>query len=658
MSDPSFNRSQLEQLISRRFFYAPSFHIYGGVAGLYDYGPTGCALMSNITQLWRNHFVLEEEMLEVDTTIMTPAEVLKTSGHVEKFSDWMCKDVKNGEIFRADHLVEAVLEARLQGDKEAKAAASGTAAAETPTATDPAAAKKATKKKKSKVVAVELKPEEKAAYEDILAKIDNFGGPELAEIITKWNIKSPESGNDLTAPQEFNLMFDSSIGPTGHLKGYLRPETAQGQFLNFKKLLEFNNDKMPFASASIGRSFRNEISPRSGLLRVREFTMAEIEHFVDPENKDHARFDEVKDIKLNLLPAKVQLDGKTDITVMSIGDAVAQGVVDNKTLGYFLGRIYLFLIKIGINPDKLRFRQHMSNEMAHYACDCWDAEIKSSYGWIECVGCADRSAYDLTVHSKRTKEKLVVREQLDEPKVIDKLQLEVNKKVFGPKFKKNAKLVEEALLALSEEALQKLKDELDASEKTSINVEGQDYELTKTDISIERVTVTEHIREYTPNVIEPSFGLGRILYSLLEHSWWKRDNDEDRNVLSFPAIVAPYKCCLLPLSGNSVFTPVVRNLSHQLRAKNISTRTDDSKASIGRRYARNDELGIPFSVTIDFQTVEDGTVTLRERDSTKQIREKIEVILQVLKELSEETITWDKVVATYPAFSAKEGDEE
>lgn len=107
--------------------------------------------------------------------------------------------------------------------------------------------------------------------------------------------------------------------------------------------------------------------------------MAEIEHFVDPDNKDHPRFDEVKDIKLNLLPANVQLDGKTDITVMSIGDAVAQGVVDNKTLGYFLGRIYLFLIKIGINPDKLRFRQHMSNEMAHYACDCWDAEIKSSY---------------------------------------------------------------------------------------------------------------------------------------------------------------------------------------------------------------------------------------------------------------------------------------
>lgn len=130
--------------------------------------------MSNIVQLWRNHFVLEEEMLEVDTTIMTPAEVLKTSGHVEKFSDWMCKDVKNGEIFRADHLVEAVLEARLQGDKEAKAAAAGQTQVEAATVTDPATAKKANKKKKSKVVVVELKPEEKVAYEEILAKVRWF----------------------------------------------------------------------------------------------------------------------------------------------------------------------------------------------------------------------------------------------------------------------------------------------------------------------------------------------------------------------------------------------------------------------------------------------------------------------------------------------------
>jgi glycyl-tRNA synthetase len=159
----------------------------------------------------------------------------------------------------------------------------------------------------------------------------------------------------------------------------LRPETAQGQFLNFKKLLEFNNDKMPFASAQVGRSFRNEISPRSGLLRVREFTMAEIEHYVDPENKSHPKFEDFKDVVLTILPKDVQLSGKTETVDMTIGEAVAKKVVDNETLGYFMARIHLFLTKIGIKPDRLRFRQHMDNEMAHYACDCWDAEIKTSY---------------------------------------------------------------------------------------------------------------------------------------------------------------------------------------------------------------------------------------------------------------------------------------
>ncbi|CAO3609161.1 unnamed protein product [Cunninghamella blakesleeana] len=125
MSQKPFDRAALEQLITKRFFYAPSFQIYGGVAGLYDYGPTGCALMNNIINVWRNHFVMEENMLELDTTIMTPHDVLKTSGHVDKFANWMCKDLKNGEIFRADHVVEAVLEARLQGDKQARAAKTG-----------------------------------------------------------------------------------------------------------------------------------------------------------------------------------------------------------------------------------------------------------------------------------------------------------------------------------------------------------------------------------------------------------------------------------------------------------------------------------------------------------------------------------------------------
>ncbi|KAI3475967.1 hypothetical protein L1887_62525 [Cichorium endivia] len=229
-----FSRGQLEGLMTKRFFYIQAFEIYGGVGGLYDYGPTGAALQANIINQWRNHFIIEEEMLELDTTIMTLADVLKTSGHVDKFADWMCKDTKNGEIFRADHLVEGVLEARLEGDKQARAKEAGETIA---VPAEPAAGDdKKTKKKKVKSSAVKLDDALVAEYTSTLAQIDNFDGKQLGELI------------------------------------------------------------------------RN---------------------------------------------------------------------------------------------------------------DCWDAEIHTSYGWIECVGCADRSAYDLTVHSKRTKKDLVVQKAHKEPKVID-----------------------------------------------------------------------------------------------------------------------------------------------------------------------------------------------------------------------------------------------
>ena len=159
----------------------------------------------------------------------------------------------------------------------------------------------------------------------------------------------------------------------------MRPETAQGIFVNFKRLLEFNNGKLPFAGAQIGKAFRNEISPRSGLLRVREFEMAEIEHFVDPDKKnDFQKFGTVSDYKILFYSACNQMDGNPPVE-MSVSEAVKSGVVANETLAYYIARIHMFLLKMGVAKDKLRFRQHMSNEMAHYACDCWDAECKTSY---------------------------------------------------------------------------------------------------------------------------------------------------------------------------------------------------------------------------------------------------------------------------------------
>ncbi|KAF9956375.1 Glycine--tRNA ligase 1, mitochondrial [Modicella reniformis] len=644
-AEPTFNRVTLEQLLGKRFFYAPAFSLYGGVAGLYDYGPPGCALQANVLEVWRKHFVLEEDMLEVDCSIMTPSEVLKTSGHVDRFSDWMCKDLKTGEIFRADHLVENVLEARLEGDKIARN-----------TPVEITADKDERKRRKAaKVAAVRLDDATVQTYKETLAQIDNYSGPELGELMRTFGIKSPETGNDISEPVVFNLMFASSIGPTGQFPGFLRPETAQGQFLNFKRLLEFNNDRMPFASAQIGRSFRNEISPREGLLRVREFTMAEIEHYVDPTKKDHSRFHEVASYKLKILPASVQLQGKTELLEIAVGEAVEKQMIDNQTLGYFLVRIHIFLTKIGINPDRVRFRQHMKNEMAHYACDCWDAEIHTSYGWKECVGCADRSAYDLTVHSNRTGEKLVVRERLPEPLVEEKLQLEINKRVFGPRFKKDAKAVEDHLTSLDQSALEQLKKLHDEIGTFSVSVNDQSFDITKDLISsFERGSITTHVREYTPNVIEPSFGIGRILYCLMEHVYWVRPEGEQRGVLSFPPVVAPTKCLLVPLSTNDVFVPVLNKVSAQLRRNGVSSKIDDSGASIGRRYARNDELGTPFGITVDFQSAQDNTITLRERDSTKQIREKIEVIVELVKEMCEGKTTWAEVSAKYPAFVSQE----
>ena len=518
------DRAIVESTLKRRLFYTPSFDIYGGFAGLFDYGPPGCSLQANVLDQWRKHFVLEEDMLEVDCPAVTPYEILKTSGHVDKFADWMCKDPKTGEIFRADHLVEEVLEARLKGDKEARGQK---------VVVDEEKEAKKKKKKVQEIKVVKLEDAVVQEYEETLAKIDNFGGEELGAIITKYGIKNPGTGGDVLPPIEFNLMFETNIGPSGQQKGYLRPETAQGQFVNFAKLLEFNQQSMPFASASIGKSFRNEISPRAGLLRVREFLMAEIEHFVDPDGgKKHPRFDEVKNVELDFLDRKVQLEGRTEVKKLSIGEAVSTKLVDNETLGYFLARIQLFLLKIGIDPKKIRFRQHMANEMAHYAADCWDAELLSSYGWVECVGCADRSAYDLTVHAKRTGAPLHVRQHRDEPLRIEEWQVDLNKKKIGPKFKKDAKSIETAVDALSQEVREKLSLELSTNGKVELDVPGMEnkVELEKDLITIEKRTRAEHMREYTPNVIEPSFGIGRILYTLMEHVYWYREGAEERAV--------------------------------------------------------------------------------------------------------------------------------
>ncbi|MCE2055391.1 hypothetical protein HAX54_042510 [Datura stramonium] len=613
-------RQAVVNTLERRLFYIPSFKIYRGVAGLYDYGPPGCSVKSNVLSFWRQHFVLEENMLEVDCPCVTPEVVLKASGHVEKFTDLMVKDEKTGTCYRADHLLKDYCKEKLEKD-------------------------------------FSLSAEKAAELKHILAVLDDLSAEQLGAKIKEYGITAPDTKNPLSDPYPFNLMFQTSIGPSGVSPGYMRPETAQGIFVNFKDLYYYNGNKLPFAAAQIGQAFRNEISPRQGLLRVREFTLAEIEHFVDPQDKSHPKFADVAKLEFLMFPRDDQVSGQC-AKRLQLGEAVSRGTVNNETLGYFIGRVYLFLTRLGIDKDRLRFRQHLANEMAHYAADCWDAEIESSYGWIECVGIADRSAYDLRAHSEKSSVALVAQEKFSEPREVEKLVITPIKKELGLAFKGNQKMVTEALEAMEEKVAMGMKADLESKGEVEFHVctLGKNVTIKKNMVSISKERKKEHQRVFTPSVIEPSFGIGRIIYCLYEHSFYTRPSkagDEQLNVFSFPPLVAPIKCTVFPLVQNQQYEEVAKLISKSLTAAGISHKIDITGTSIGKRYARTDELGVPFAITVDSTS----SVTVRERDSKDQVRIDVEKVASVVREVTDGVSTWADVLKMYPLHSSGTAEE-
>lgn len=618
-----FVRAEFEDTCKRRFFYGLAFDPYGGTAGLYDLGPSMCAMKSNMLQFWRQHFVMEESMCEVDTTSLTPAEVFTSSGHVTRFNDIMVRDTVTGECIRADKHLEEWSEKQL-------------ASADCVGAT-------------------------REAVMHILHDAAGMNEAQIKDAITRYSVVSSK-GNPLSDPFPFNLMFSTKIGPEGDRVGYLRPELAQGIILNFKRLVDSGNaQRMPFAAACIGTAFRNEIAPRAALIRVREFTLAEIEHFVNPNDKTHSKFDRVRDVEVWAWTRALQAENRDPIRVR-IGDAVDSDVIDNQTLGYFIARVSLFLSAIGVRY--VRFRQHQSTEMAHYAQDCWDAELLTSYGWIECVGIADRSAYDLTQHSQASKKDLCAREEYAEARIERQLQRKLNKGVIGKTFGKQAGEVMDYLNKAPKDVCERLHRALqDDTNKNGVPVRldsGVEVNIHSTMLQFEEkhVRVTGH--SYTPSVIEPSFGVGRILYCLLEQSYWVRRNEKNepadrkndkRAVFSLHPILAPQKVAVLPLMVKPEIMARVSELRDDLIRHGISTRIDDSGVTIGKKYARVDELGIPFAITCDFEN--DGAVTLRERDSASQVRVPLTRVALVLTELCRavEPREWASVQDEYPAQS-------
>jgi len=559
---------QVLELAKRRGFLWNSFELYGGTAGFFDYGPLGAMLKRRVENIWRDIFVINEGYYEIEVPTIGIEDIFIASGHVGGFSDPLIECQKCHEAFRADHLVQ-----------------------------------------------------------DLEENPDTLSAEELTAVICKNDVKCPECGGKLGNAYEFNLMFKTSIGPGGKRMGYLRPETAQGMFVDFPRLLKFYRDHLPFGATQIGKAYRNEISPRQGVIRLREFTQAEAEIFIDPRDKTHPKFKDVADIVMNLYSQEGQVSGETK--KIALGEAVKNGIIAHEFLAYCLAMTHKFLIRVGVSPEKMRFRQHMKDEMAHYAADCWDAEILSDrFGWVEVVGIADRTDFDLKAHAKQSQKELNVYVAYDSPKKVQKFVVKPDMGVLGPLFKGKAGKVANALKSLKAQEL--------SGDVIEVTVDGEKIKIDKNSVKFETITEEIHGENIIPHVIEPSFGIDRITYSLLEHSYFEEeakekieDEDEEsgalRIVLRLPPEVSPVQAAVLPLLSRDELIEPGMEIINKLRKAGILVAFDDS-GTIGRRYRRNDEIGTPYSITVDYQTLEDATVTIRDRDAMKQVRAPIKDI--------------------------------
>ena len=552
---------RLSAMLRRRGIVLPAFDIYGGVSGLIDYGPVGAAIRRRLTQKWVDHWLSHGDIVDIDSPTITPEAVLVASGHVGEFNDLMTECRACGSAFRADHLVEHL---HPNADSLAADAVDGLLASgiECPSCSDAA-----------------------------------------------W-----------TAAQPMNLMFSTQIGAMSSGRtAFMRPETAQGMFMLYPALYRHFRQKLPFGAIQTGKGYRNEISPRQGMIRLREFNMAELEYFIDPENPpnvDLARRTEI----VSLVPDP---DGPhAGETRMGFGAALDAGIVRHSTVAWFLARTWDFLVEVGIDPAQIRFRQHASTEMAHYAADCWDCEIHGEHGWIECVGIANRTCHDLESHEAHSKAKgLRAWRQFAEPRTQTVERLAPNGAVVGPTFRADAGAVVAALEALSE-LPDELPFELQLGDGRSVTIDSS---------MVERRTETANVSGewFTPHVIEPAFGIDRIIWHVLDHAYEEAQKEgEDYTFLRLTEGISSVDCVVLPLFDKEGMPELAREITSAINSLPRARAEMDSSKSIGRRYARADEIGIPWALTVDHTSLEDGSVTIRRRDDQMQVRAFVDEILE------------------------------
>jgi glycyl-tRNA synthetase len=483
----------------RRGFFWASSTIHGGLSGFYDYGHLGSAVKRNWENLWRGFFLgLGDDFFEIQPSVIMPEAVFKASGHLEHFVDPVVKCKKCGNVERADHIMESFLGENFEG----------------------------------------MTPEE------------------LTALINKHKVKCSKCKGSLEKAGVFNMLFPLKVGAgEASAKAYLTGETAQGVYTNFKQMFEVCRRRLPLGLAVIGKAFRNEIAPRNALIRMREFTQAELQIFFNPDLiEEHPKFRKVEKYKLRLLPVKNRKSKR-------VAEITCKDVTSKMKLPrfyvYHMAKVQEFYLDVlKIPKEKFRLRELSEEERAFYNKYHWDVEVEVGLGWTECGGVHYRTDHDLSGHQK---------------------------------------------------------------------VSGQSMEA-----AVEGGKVL-------PHVLELSFGVDRNVYSLLDIFYRE---GKDRVYLSLPPALAPYQAVVLPLVKKDGLPAKARDVYEMLKEAGIRVRYDEEY--IGKAYYRQDEIGSVFCITFDYDSLKDKATTIRFRDNKKQIRVKIEDLVDVLNKLISGEIKFEK----------------
>ena len=470
----------LTSLSKQRGFVFQSSEIYGGLGSTWDYGPLGVELKRNIKNAWWQFMITSRDnVVGMDAAILMHPNVWKASGHVDNFHDPLIDNKISKKRYRLDHLLEDQSDEILENLTQV------------------------------------LKIESQSTEELIAVIVSTLvqQQKDSGAIMKNAKVIDPHTKEigEWTNVRQFNLMFKTNIGPVDDSSSaaYLRPETAQGIFVNFQNVQATSRQKLPFGIAQIGKAFRNEITTGNFIFRTREFEQMEMEFFCKPDST-------------------------------------------KEWLKFWCDERMKWFESLGIDKEKLRLRAHGDDELAHYSSACYDIEYKFDFGWSELEGIADRGTFDLDQHMGASNKKLTYFDQVN----------------------------------------------------------------------------NEH---FVPAVVEASAGVDRALLTILADAFTQEEvNGESRTVLKLSPKIAPIKVAVFPLMNKNNMPKISQNIVDDIRNAGIAS-FYDAGGSIGKRYRRQDEAGTPFGITVDHDTLEDNTVTLRDRDTMEQERISIDKAIEVLK---------------------------